>query len=112
MHPMGAGTQALLWLGCGDALITGVSCVRGEIPPAAPKNAGPLLLQHSDEGVLKDALKAPVFGMVSQVLWFAWTSGASPWRWRAACCCFKPTAEQSSSLGSEANLSSSDISVN
>lgn len=109
---MGTGTRALLWPGCEDALTSGVSCVRGEIPPAAPRNAGPLLLQRSDERVLKDALKAPVFGMGSQVVWFAWTSGASPWPWRAACCCFKPTAEQSSSLSSEANLSSSDISVN
>ena len=36
----------------------------------------------------------------------------SPWHWRAASCCFKPAAEQSSPLSGKANLGSSDISVN
>lgn len=63
--------KTLLPPGCGVTLAGGVSCVRGEIPPAAPRNAGPILLQHSDGGVLKDAPKAPVFSVGSQVLRFA-----------------------------------------
>lgn len=70
--PVRAGTQAkaLLWAGCEDTLTSGVSCVRWEIPPAAPRNAAPAL-QCSDRGVLKDAPKAPVLSTGSQVLWFA-----------------------------------------